>query len=95
MVFAGDFENGREGGGVGIDSVPYPVGDLSFSSVCLPNHRRQLKALGQTDVLVYQDNANVFSLREVVEGGLDGCSLRLAINHEEVLLCVGAGGDVL
>lgn len=54
-----------------------------------------LRRSGQADMLVYQDNANVFSLGEAVEGGFDGCGLRLAVDHEEVLLSLGAGGDVL
>jgi hypothetical protein len=46
-------------------------------------------------MLVDQDDANVFSLGEAVKRGLDGRGLRLVVDDEEVLLCLGAGGDVL
>jgi hypothetical protein len=43
-----------------------------------------------TDVLVYQNNADVFPLRELVKGGLDGGCLGLVVDDEEVLLGIGA-----
>lgn len=49
-----------------------------------------------TDVLVDQDDANVFPLLgEPVESGLDSRSVSLAVDHKEVLLRVGTSGDML
>jgi hypothetical protein len=48
------------------------------------------------DVLVDEQNGNVLALAgELVEGGLDGCVVRLCVNDEEVLLAVGRLCDVL
>lgn len=47
-------------------------------------------------MLVDQDDANVLSLLgEAVEGRLDSGVVRLGVNNEEVLLRIGASGDML
>lgn len=48
-----------------------------------------------TCVLVYQDNANVLALNKLVEGGLDGGIVGLAVYHQEVLLRVWARRHML
>lgn len=72
MIFAWDFEDRGEGGGVGIDSVSYPVGNM----------------------LVDQDDANVFSLGKALKGRFDGCRLCFVVDDKEVFLRIGAGSDV-
>lgn len=42
-----------------------------------------------TDVLIYQNNANVFPSRELVECRFDRGCFGFAINDEEVLLSIG------
>ena len=47
-------------------------------------------------MLVDEDDADILALLgEALEGILNGRRLRLAVHHEEVLLRVGARGDVL
>lgn len=48
-----------------------------------------------TCVLVYQDDANVLALNELVESGLDGGIIGLAVDYQEVLLRVWACGHML
>lgn len=41
-------------------------------------------------MLVYQDDANVLAVDELVESGLDGGIVGLVVHHQEVLLRVWA-----
>lgn len=92
MVLAGDLEHGREGCGVGIDPKPYSVRNLPNVSVIWPS----LDDSNCTDMLVDENDSNVFPLlSEPVEGSLDDIRFRLAVNHQEVLLRIGARRDVL
>lgn len=51
---------------------------------------------GVAHMLVDEDNANVLSLLdEAVERRLDCGRVRLVVDDEEVLLCIGTGRDVL
>lgn len=54
-----------------------------------------ISSSGQTNMLVDQDDANVFSLGKALKGRFDGCGLCLAVDDKEVFLRIGAGGDVL
>lgn len=49
----------------------------------------------ETDMLIDQDDSNVFPLCKALKCSFDGRSLRLVVDNEKVLLCFGAGGDVL
>lgn len=71
MVFAGDLEERRESGGVGVDAVSYSVGDLDRHQ--LKEHMCFQRASRATHMLVDEDNTDVFPLLgEAVEGSLDG-----------------------
>lgn len=92
MIFAWNFEDRRKGSGVGIDSVSYSVGNLYlWSSVW--THRRAVPE--ETDMLVDQDDPNIFAVCEALKRRFDGCSFRLVIDDEKVLLRFGAGSDML
>lgn len=94
VVFARYFEDGWEGGGVGIDAVAYTVGDLEWKT--RSGTFSHLSGEGNvTCVLVYQDNPNVLALNELVESGLYGGVVGLVIHHQEVLLRVWACGHML
>ncbi|KAB8648493.1 hypothetical protein FH972_026149 [Carpinus fangiana] len=86
VVLGGDFEQRGEGVGVGVDSVADALGDLGG---------RVVLALG-TYVLIDQEDRNVLALLcEGVKGFFDGLVFGLVVDDEEVLLCVGRGGNVL
>lgn len=93
VVFARNLEERWECGSVGIDSVSYPVGNLSGPCQLLePEDPRNLT----TNMLVDQYNANVFPLsRESLKCLLDGRGIRLGVDDEEVLLRVWGGRDML
>lgn len=46
-------------------------------------------------MLVDQDDSNVFPLCKALKCSFDGRSFCLTVDHEKVLLCFGAGGDML
>jgi hypothetical protein len=85
VVFAGDFEDSREGSSVSVDAMPYPVGDLVSSHLA---HCRSLEDKDQgtgaaqlTYVLVDQDDSDVLSLRgEPLKCRFYGRSVRLAVH---------------
>lgn len=95
MVFARYFKDGWEGSGVGIDAMAYAVGDLGERKQS-DRHIYKLSGGGYvTCMLVYQDDANVLALNELVESGLDGGTVGLVVHHQEVLLRVWAGRHML
>lgn len=49
----------------------------------------------QTNMLVNQDNADVFPLRKALKGRFDCRSFGLAVDNEEVFLRFGTGSNVL
>lgn len=70
MVFAWNLEERRESGGVGVDAVSYSVGNLGTCQItgCITYYTIR----GHTNMLVDEDDANVFPLfGEAVEGCFD------------------------
>lgn len=78
VVFTGNLKDRRECSRVGIDSVAYSVSNLYDGNYQpLPCVRR----IASTCMLVDQDNGNIFTLNEPIEGRLDRRSLRLVVNY--------------
>lgn len=46
-------------------------------------------------MLVDQDDSNIFPACKALKRRLDGCSFRLIVDDEKVLLRFGAGSDML
>lgn len=100
MVFARDLEDGRERLRVGIDAVPYPVGDLQAATLSESPVRldETTKGVGgdMADMLVDQNYPNVLPLgREPLERGFDGGVVCLGVDYKEVLLVVWRCCDML
>lgn len=98
MVFARDLEDGRERLRVGIDAVPYPVGDLQAQLLATVQQSRRDDKGGvfMADMLVDQNYPNVLPLgREPLERGFDGGVVCLGVDYKEVLLVVWRCCDML
>lgn len=60
MVLRWNLEKRRECGGIGIDSLPYLIGDL-FEAVSVWHNARVVLS-GSTYVLIYEENSDVLPL---------------------------------
>lgn len=95
MVFARDLENGREGRGVCIDPVSYPVGNLEVIGQ-YSLHYRIPHSWRPTDMLVDQHDADVLPLGgEALKCSFNGSIVRLCVHYQKVLLRVWRGRDML
>jgi hypothetical protein len=81
VIFAGDFEDGREGVGEGIDAMADALSDLLNLRLDMMRQKILLRDSRGTHVLVDQEDSNVLSLlREVLESLLNLRCLGLGID---------------
>lgn len=103
VILGRNLKQRGEGGGVALNTVSYPLGNLALVSLLLnptlQSHDAATcsqTASDSTYMLVNKQNGNVLALvGEAIEGGFDGRRFGLAVHNQKVLLAVWRLGNVL